>query len=105
MALTTTHVFDSRQAAKYDGTNSADFNNEITSFTIVSENAQGLTFNSGGQQYVVAPGGWIVWYQGDVTEVFQNDNDFSETYVQVTGPIGLNHVHTITTSTGQAVQA
>jgi hypothetical protein len=103
MALNPVHVFESRQAAIYTGANSADFNNEIGNFSIVSENAGGLTFTSGGQQYSVVAGGWIVWYQDEVTEVFQNQNDFESVYLPSNVATGLNHVHTLTTSTGQAV--
>jgi|SRR5687768_13580629 len=105
MPLNPSRVFESRQAAQYTGQNSADFNNEISDFSIVSENAQGLTFTSGGQERFVAPNGYIAWYQGEVTDVFQNENDYREVYADLSAEIALNHVHTLTTSTGQAVQA
>lgn len=100
MALTPLRVFESRNAAKYTGQNSADLNTAINDFSIVSENAQGLTFTSNGQQYTVAPNGYVAWYQGQVTEVFQNEQDFREVYADVATEVGLNHVHHLTTGPG-----
>lgn len=94
-------VRESRQAARYDGTNSANLNSAISDFSIVSENAQGLTFNSGGQQYTVAVNGYVSWYQGEVTDVFQNQNDFDEVYADLAG-IADGHVHDLVLTTGPA---
>lgn len=99
MAFTPLRVFEARQAAKYDGTNSADLNAAISDFTIVSENADGLTFTSGGTQYTVAPNGYVAWYQGVVTEVFQNQQDFEETYAT---EAAISHVHDLVLTTGPA---
>lgn len=99
MALMPLRVFEARQAAQYTGTNSADLNAAISDFNIVSENGGGLTFTSGGTQYTVAPNGYVAWYQGQVSEVFQNEQDFSETY----SAEGLdNHVHDLIWTSGPA---
>jgi len=100
MALDKSLVFEARNAAQYTGTNSADFNTEIADFTVVSENAAGLTFNSGGQQYSVPPNGYVVWLGTAVTEVFQNEDDFRDVYSDLTGELGLNHIHYIATGPG-----
>jgi hypothetical protein len=103
MPLNPTPVFEARLAAKYTGQNANDFNAAISDFTIVSQNAQGLTFNSGGQQFQVANNGYIVYYQGEVTEVFQNLQDYQQAYGELTSELGLNHVHDLTTSVGRAI--
>lgn len=102
MPLDTRRVFEARNAAQYTGTNAADFNTEISDFTVVSENAAGLTFTSGGQQYTVAPNGYIAWYGNAVTEVFQNEDDYGDAYAEVDTEAAMNHVHHIVTSTGYA---
>lgn len=94
-------VRESRRAARYDGTNSANFNSAISNFSIVSENASGLTFTSAGQQYTVAPGGYIAWYQGEVSEVFQNQNDMDEVYASAASALD-GHVHDLVLTTGPA---
>lgn len=99
MAFTPLRVFEARQAAKYDGTNSADLNAAISDFNIVSENGAGLTFTSGGTQYTVAPNGYVAWYQGQVSEVFQNEQDFNETYAAESLD---GHVHDLVLTTGPA---
>jgi hypothetical protein len=103
MAFNPVPVREARLAARYDGTNSAELNNAITSFAIVSENAQGLTFTSGGQQYTVAPNGFVAWYQGEVTEVFQNENDYNEVYAGLSAL--ESHVHDLILTTGPAKPA
>lgn len=100
MPLDTIRVFESRSAAKYTGSNSADLNAAISDFTIVAENAQGLTFTSGGQQYAVAPNGYISWYQGEVTHVFQNQSDFESVFASEQALEG--HVHDLVLTTGPA---
>lgn len=105
MALTPSRVFESRNAAQYTGQNSADFATEIADFTVNSENAQGLTFTSGGQQYTVAPNGYIAWYQGQVSDVFQNADDYRDVYADLNIEVSMAHVHTITTGPGLPVQA
>lgn len=101
MALTPSRVFEARNAAQYTGQNSADFSNEVDDFTVVSENAQNLTFNSGGQQYTVARNGYIAWYQGQVTDVFQNTDDYRDAYATLVDEISMSHVHDITTGPGR----
>ena len=103
MALETSRVFESRNAAKYTGDNSADFANEIADFTVVGEDGNGLHLRSGGQDFTVAPNGYIAWYQGQVTEVFQNENDYLDTYAALDREIELNHVHSIKTGPGELV--
>ena len=98
MALTTTPVTEARQAAQYDGTNSADFNAEIPSLEIVSENASGLTFTSGGETFTVAPNGYITWTQEGVDRVFQNEQD----YRSALAPLHGDHVHDLVLTTGPA---
>jgi hypothetical protein len=100
MALNESVVFEARRAAQYTGANSADFNAAISDFSIVSENAGGLTFMSGGTQYTVAPNGYVVWLGTAVTEVFQNANDYQEVYSELTDELGLNHIHYIATGPG-----
>lgn len=100
MAFEPTRVAESRQAAKYDGTNSADFNTAISDFSISSETPTHLTFTSNGQSYTVARNGYIAWYQGQVTEVFQNQNDFVEVYEAVQA--AADHVHDLVLTTGPA---
>jgi hypothetical protein len=103
MALVKSLVFENRNAAQYTGSNSADFNIEIADFTIVSESAAGLTFNSGGTTYTVAPNGYIVWMAAAVTEVFQNEDDYRDVYAELAGELQLNHVHYIQTGPGTLV--
>lgn len=105
MALTPSRVFESRNAAQYTGSNSADFAEGIADFTVNSEDAQGLTFTSGGQQYTVAPNGYVAWYQGQVSDVFQNEDDYRDVYADLGTEISMNHVHDITTGTGRPAQA
>ena len=104
MPFTPISVREARTAAAYDGTNSADLNTAISDFTIVSENASGLTFTSGGQQYTVAPNGYVAWYQGEVTDVFQNQADFEDVYASLLDS-GMGHVHDLILTTGPAKNA
>src|SRR5688572_29464610 len=101
MPFTPRQVTEARTAAKYDGTNSANLNAAISDFTIVSENAAGLTFTSNGQQYTVAPNGYVAWYQGEVTDVFQNQQDYNEAFSELLDLAG-NHVHDLVLTTGPA---
>ncbi len=104
MAFEPTPVREARQAAKYDGTNSADFNAAISDMQIVSEDpTSGLTFTSAGQQYTVAPNGYLAWYQGEVTDVFQNQADYEAVYASDSVVDG--HVHDLTLTTGPAKTA
>lgn len=101
MAFTAIPVREARLAARYDGTNSAEFNSRIADFTINSETTSGLTFTSGGQQYTVARNGYLAWYQGEVTDVFQNQTDFEQVYSDL-GGLGESHVHDLVLTTGPA---
>jgi len=98
MALTPTPVTEARQAAQYDGTNSAEFNAAIPAMEIVSENTSGLTFTSGGESFAVAPGGYITWTQAGVDRVFQNEQD----YTGALAPLHGDHVHDLVLTTGPA---
>jgi hypothetical protein len=98
MALDILPVYESRQAAQYDGTNSANLAAEIADFTVTNETATALTFTSGGTTYTVAVNGYVAWYQGVVTEVFQNEDDFRDVYAAVTA--AMAHVHDLTLTTG-----
>lgn len=100
MPLDVKPIREARSAAQYTGDNSADLNTEISDFTIVGEDANGLTFNSGGQQYTVQPSGYVAWYQGAVTEVFQNEDDLRSVYADL-GAVE-DHVHDLTLTTGPA---
>lgn len=100
MAINIEQVSEARNAALYDGTNSADFNTAVSDFTIVSETAAGLTFTSAGTQYTVVPGGYIAWYQGEVTDVFQNATDYDQAYTSLQDANA--HVHDLTLTTGPA---
>jgi len=100
MALASKRVFEARKAAQYTGSNSADLAAEISDFTVTSENTSGLTFTSGGQQYTVAPNGYIAWYNGQVSDVFQNADDYGDTYTEVDESLALGHVHAILTGPG-----
>jgi hypothetical protein len=103
MAFEPIPVREARQGVSYDGTNAADINNAINDFQIVSENASGLTFTSAGQQYTVAPNGWLSWYQGEVTDVFQNQADFDAVYASAS--LLDSHVHDLVLTTGPAKAA
>ena len=103
MALATKRVFESRNSAQYTGTNSADLAAGINDFTVVAETPNSLSFMSGGHQYTVAKNGYVTWYQGAVTEVFQNQDDYSDAYAELETELPLNHVHDLTTGKGRLV--
>lgn len=103
MALNIENVFEARRAAQYTGDNSADLNAEISDFSIVSETPTQLVFTSGGTQHTVARNGYVSWYQGSVTDVFQNRDDYEETFSAVATL--ANHVHDLVLTTGPARQA
>ena len=100
MAHAPERVAEARRAVKYDGTNSAQLNADISDFQIVSENASQIVFTSGGQQYTVARNGYIAWFQGEVTDVFQNESDYRSVYTGLEAVI--NHVHDLVLTTGPA---
>lgn len=101
MAHAPVRVAEARRAVKYDGTNSAQINADISDFQIVSENANQIVFTSGGQQYTVARNGYIAWFQGEVTDVFQNEADYNEVYAAFDFQTG-QHVHDLVLTTGPA---
>lgn len=84
-------------AAQYDGTNSTKLDELINDFTVVSEDAATLIFTSATTSYTLARGGWIVWAEGAVTGVYQNDDDFHDAWKAVSGAW---HVHDITLTSG-----
>lgn len=71
------------QGVKYDGTNSAAIAAKIPDFTVGTETPTELNFTSGGTSYTVARNGHIVWQNGAVTEVFQNDDDYRDAWAAV----------------------
>jgi len=93
-------VFEARNAYTYDGTNSADLAAAIFDFTVVSETATELTFNSGGVNLTVVRGGWLVESGGVVTaeNIFANADDFHDVYTEVRA--ATTHVHDIVLKTG-----
>ena len=99
------NVTQARRALQYTGTNSAALAAAIDDFTVVSENASGLTFTSGGQQLTVVPNGWVVYHRGAVApeDVFANDDDFEDEYSNIAQ--AGTHVHEIVLSTGPAMAA
>jgi hypothetical protein len=98
-------VTPARRALQYTGSNSAALAAAIDDFTVVSEDASGLVFTSGGQQLTVAPHGWLAFYRGVVApeDVFANDDDFRDEYMDVDQ--GGSHIHTLTLTTGPAKPA
>lgn len=72
---------DNRRAIQYTGSNSADIDSEITYFTVVSESAGVLTFDSTSPGFVANTGDWITFTQGFVTGVF-TPSDFALFYVE-----------------------
>lgn len=102
MAFDPVTVVEARLAQKYDGTNSADLNNAISDFTVVSEDAtNGLTFTSGGQQHTVARNGYLTWYQGRVDNVYQNGQDYQGAF-RAAALATFAHVHDLVLTTGPA---
>jgi hypothetical protein len=98
MAFEPTRVVQARQAVQYDGTNSAELNNAVADLNIVSEDASGLTFTSSGQEFKVAPQGYVTWYKGAVDEVFQNEQDYASAFAAVHD----THVHDLILTSGPA---
>lgn len=83
---------------KYDGTNSATIAETITDFTVTAETVNDLTFTSGGTTHTVARGGHIVYTNGVVTGVYQNDDDFGDAWARVAPAC---HEHVLTLETGK----
>jgi len=83
---------------QYDGTNSADIAEKINDFTVVTETTNDLTFTSGGATFNVARNGHIVWQNGAVTGVFQNDDDFGDAWAKVAPAC---HEHKLVLKTGE----
>ena len=68
---------DNRRAFQYTGSNSAEIDAGIPNFTIASESAGTLTFNSSSPGWVAHTGDWILYTQGVVTGVFSNADFFT----------------------------
>jgi hypothetical protein len=100
MDLYTENLVKPVQGAKYDGTNSAALAEKIPDFTVGVETPTELNFTSGGTSYTVARGGHVVWQNGVVTEVFQNDDDKRDAWTAVA--VG-DHKHDLTLATGGAI--
>lgn len=83
---------------KYDGTNSAHIAETIADFTVNTETVTDLTFTSGGTSRTVARGGHIVYKNGVVTAVYQNDDDFTDAWARVAPAC---HEHVLTLETGK----
>lgn len=91
-------VTEARSAVKYTGTNSGEIAALIPDFTVVSEDASGLKFTSGGTEYTVATNGWVTYWQGAVQEQpFANDDDFYDVYRDAAASV---HVHDLVLTSG-----
>lgn len=99
------NVTQARRALQYTGSNSAALAAAIDDFTVVSENANGLTFTSGGQNLTVPANGWLTYHRGVVApeDVFANEDDFRDQYMDFAAAGG--HVHDLIITTGPAKAA
>ena len=99
------NVTQARRALQYTGSNSAALAAAIDDFTVVSENASGLTFTSGGQNLTVPANGWLAYHRGMVApeDVFANDYDFRDEYMDFAE--AGSHVHEIVLTSGPAKAA
>jgi hypothetical protein len=99
------NVTQARRALRYTGSNSAALAAAIDDFTVVSENAAGLTFTSNGQQLTVPTNGWVVYHRGVVApeDVFANDDDFEDEYNDIAQ--AGTHVHDLILTSGPAKAA
>jgi hypothetical protein len=96
--ITPLQIIEDRQAIQYTGANSAAIAALIDDFTVVSENASGLTFTSLGTSWTVPVNGWITFWQGAVREApYANDDDFRDVYRDV---VAVDHVHDLKLTTG-----
>lgn len=95
-------VIEARSGYLYDGTNSAELAEAINDFTVTSETPQQLTFTSNGQSLTVARNGYVVAAHGMVApeDVFNNEDDFMDTYADVS--THASHVHDLLLTTGPA---
>lgn len=93
-------VVESRTGYLYDGTNSADLAAAIDDFTVGVETPTELNFTSGGQSLTVVRGGYVVSAHGMVVQddIFANEDDFRDTYADMTER--LNHTHDLVLTTG-----
>jgi len=105
MPATPIPVIEARTGYLYDGLNSADLANAIDDFTVVSETATQLTFTSNGQTLTVARNGYVVAAHGMVApeDVFNNEDDFLDTYADVS--THASHVHDLILTSGPAKAA
>lgn len=98
-------VTQARRALRYDGTNSAYLAQQIDDFTVVTEDANQLTFTSNGQNLTVPRNGWVSYFRGQVApeDVFANEDDFRDEYADVVQ--AGTHVHDLILTTGPAKPA
>jgi hypothetical protein len=78
----TTPVVDRYESIQYDGTNEAAVAAAVPQYTFISEDANGLAFQSGFGSWFCPPGGWIV-YSPRFLSVLSQWNDtasFEEAY-------------------------
>jgi hypothetical protein len=104
MATEPTVVFpeaDVYRYAIYTGDNSADLNSLISDFTITGETPAGLDFTSGGTAYSVPPGGYVVYQNGVVTNVYLNADDLHDNFTGVVS--AAEHYHELVLKSGPAL--
>lgn len=99
------NVTQARRALQYTGSNSAEIAAAIDDFTVTGEDATGLQFTSNGQALNVPRNGWLSYHRGQVApqDVFANDDDFRDEYMDVAQAGG--HVHDLTLTSGPAKAA
>lgn len=102
MPATPIPVIEARTGYLYDGTNSADLAAAIDDFTVVTETPTQLSFTSNGANLTVARNGYVVASHGmvDPADVFNNKDDFMDTYADVS--THASHVHELKLVTGPA---
>lgn len=83
---------------QYDGTNATAIAKKIDDFTIVNETATNLTFRSAGANYTVGRKGHMVFQDGRVTAVFQNDDALNDAWAAVAPAC---HEHRMVLRTGE----
>lgn len=93
------HVVAARRAVPYDGTNSAKIAEAIGDFTVTGEDANGLTFTSGGATHTVPKGGYLDYAGGVVSAVYANDDDLGDAVTRVSA---ADHVHDVVLTSGGA---
>lgn len=99
MATEPVPVFESRHSVKYDGTNSGEIAALIADFTVTAETATELSFTSNAQSWVVSRNGYIVYAQGAVTNVYNNEDDYRDAWTEQALD---DHVHDLVLTSGPA---